>query len=133
MKAILLSIALLLTNGMTPGTEAARQPQSVTVKINNKTTVPKTGMTIAFTELVEDSRCPTDTTCVWAGNAKIKIRVTKNGRSEDLEMNTMRTKDPVIFNGYTLTLTKLIPEPRTNIRINRNGYEATIEVSKVAK
>ena len=133
MNAILLSIAMLLTMCVAPATDASQEAQSVTVKINNEATVPKTGMTIAFTELVEDSRCPTDTTCVWAGNAKIKIRATKNGRSGDLELNTMHSKDPVTFDGYTLTLTKLIPEPRTNIRINRNGYEATIEVSKISK
>jgi hypothetical protein len=26
---------------------------------------------------VEDSRCPPDTNCVWAGNAKVKISIAK--------------------------------------------------------
>lgn len=108
----------------------AKQSQTVEVTINKE--VRATGrLKIAFIELVEDSRCPVDVDCVWAGNAKIKIRVTKNGRSRVLELNTMNRAAPPTYAGYRFNLQRLSPELRSNVRINRNAYTASIEVTKV--
>ena len=108
---------------------SAKQPERVSVKINKAATA-KGGINIKFVELVDDSRCPRDTNCIWAGNAKIKVRVTKNGRSKDIELNTNLEPKDVVFAGYSFRLVGLTPEPRSNIRINRNGYVAAIEVQK---
>src|SRR5687768_15934383 len=51
----------------------AKQAQTVEVLIN-KQVAAQGGVKIAFVELVEDSRCPVDVDCVWAGNAKIRVR-----------------------------------------------------------
>ena len=107
----------------------AKQGQTVEVLIN-KQVAAQGGVKIAFVELVEDSRCPVDVDCVWAGNAKIRVRVTKNGRSKVIELNTMSGKALPEFGGYKFKLMGLTPEPRSNIRINRNGYKASIQVTK---
>lgn len=108
---------------------SAKQPEQVSVKIN-ETATAKAGIKIKFVELIEDSRCPTDTNCIWAGNAKIKVRVTKNGCSKDLELNSNVAPQEVVFAGYSFKLVGLTPEPRSNIRIDRNGYVAAIAVMK---
>lgn len=107
----------------------AKRQQDVKVQINKSVT--SNGIKIEFVEMVEDSRCPADAQCVWAGNAKIKVKVTKNGKSQvlDLEMVTKGMKPN--YGDYLLTLNGLTPEPRSNIRINRNGYVATIGVKKM--
>jgi hypothetical protein len=97
----------------------------------NKEVAGKGGLKVAFVELVEDARCPADVQCVWAGNAKIKIRVTKNGKSKILELNTAESGTPAAYAGYSFKLKDLMPELRSNVRINRNAYEATIEMIKV--
>ena len=109
---------------------SAKQTQEVTVKVNDQVTA-NGGVKIRFLQLVEDSRCPTDTTCIWAGNAKIRVRVTKNRNSKVIELNTMQRGAAPVFAGYRFKLTNLTPKPLSNIRINRNGYEATIEITKV--
>lgn len=107
----------------------AKRSDDVQVQINKEVT--SHGLKIAFIELVEDSRCPVDVDCVWAGNAKIKVRVTKGGKSQvlDLEMVTKGMKPN--YGNYRLTLKALSPELRSNVRVNRNAYVATIEVTKV--
>lgn len=35
------------------------------------------GITIKFMEVLEDSRCPLDVTCVWEGRAMVKVLVSK--------------------------------------------------------
>jgi hypothetical protein len=108
----------------------AKRANEVQVQINKEVTATG-GLKIAFIELVEDSRCPADVQCVWAGNAKIKVRVTKNGKSQLLELEMVTKGMKPNFGNYRLTLKALSPELRSNVRINRNGYVATIEVKKV--
>ena len=128
MKLLIASFLILIGFGSFSAV-SARKTQEISVEINTEAAA-KGGVKVRFVELVEDSRCPTDTNCIWAGNAKIKVRVSKNGRSKVIELNSLEKGKPPVFAGYSFRLTKLTPEPRTNIRINRNGYVATIEIEK---
>ncbi|MEQ1764183.1 MAG: hypothetical protein ABL984_13720 [Pyrinomonadaceae bacterium] len=128
MKKLLTGIMFLIfAVGVSP--THAKQSNDVKVQINKAVTTK--GIRIEFVELVEDSRCPADVQCIWAGNAKIKVKVTKGGKSQvlDLEMVTKGMKPN--YGDYLLKLKGLTPELRSNVRINRNGYIATIEVKKV--
>ena len=108
----------------------AKRSNDVQVQINKEVTVAG-GLKIAFVELVEDSRCPADVQCVWAGNAKIKVRVTKNGKSQVLDLEMVSRGMKPNYGNYRIKLKALTPELRSNVRINRNAYVATIEVKKV--
>jgi hypothetical protein len=109
----------------------AQTNQKITVQVNQQRTLAKNKLTIKFVSFVEDSRCPTDTKCIQAGNAKIQIKVKKaNGASKTFELNTNDKPQVVSFAGYTIKLTDLNPKPATNIRINRLGFKATFMVSK---
>ena len=132
MKTLLLTLFLtfLFGSAAIAQTKAARE---VKVQINNQARVTGTKFTVKFLELVEDSRCPTGTNCVWAGNAKVKVQITKNGKSPKiLELNS-NGPETAAFDGYIFNLTALTPHPAINIRINRNGYIATIQVDPVRK
>ncbi|HQU92238.1 MAG TPA: hypothetical protein PLK77_08070 [Pyrinomonadaceae bacterium] len=129
MKKVIIGLLFaVLAAGAMPA--FAKLSDSVEVQINKEVTVAG-GLKIAFIELVEDSRCPTDVNCIWAGNAKIKVRVTKNGRSKVLELDTLTRGMTPSYGNYQVKLKELTPKPRSNIRINRNGYVATIEVTKI--
>ncbi len=125
-------MAVVFASG--PSVAIARQPQPLKVQIGQEKKAPGSGLRIKFVELVEDSRCPENTNCIWAGNAKIKVRVAKNGRSKVLELDTMpMSKEPVRFGSYILKLVKLTPAPREGARLNRNAYEASIAIAKAPK
>ena len=129
MKKVIIGLLFaVLAAGAMPA--FAKRASDVEVQINKEVTAAG-GLKIAFVELVEDSRCPTDVDCIWAGNAKIKVRVTKNGRSKVLELNTLTRGMTPSYGNYKLKLKDLTPKPRSNVRINRNGYVATIEVTKI--
>lgn len=109
----------------------AQTNQEIKLLINKQKVVTKDKLTIKFVALVEDSRCPTDTNCVWAGNAKIKIQIGKGkGAAKTFELNTNLEPQTVSFAGYEIKLVNLTPQPASNIRINRNGYMATFAISK---
>lgn len=111
----------------------AKHEQKVTVQLGKTATESHSKVKVEFVELVEDSRCPADVNCVWAGNAKIKIKVTKKGKSQTIELNSGMANKDNAFAGYTFALEKLTPEPASNIRIDRNGYIAVIALSKAVK
>ena len=132
MKGLILSLMVVLAFGVMPAA-AAKRSETMRVQINREKRVAKSKVTIRFTELVEDSRCPTDTNCVWAGNAKIKIRVSGYGRSLEITLDTNGPHQGAAAEGYSIKLISLTPAPRSNIRINRNGYVATFEVAKLTR
>ncbi|MEJ7848670.1 MAG: hypothetical protein WKF92_11350 [Pyrinomonadaceae bacterium] len=132
MKTLLLTLFITFLFG---GSDLAQAKgvKEVKVQINKQARVSGTKFTVKFLELVEDSRCPTGTNCIWAGNAKIKIQITKNGKAAKiLELNT-NGPETAALDGYIFKLIALTPHPAINIRINRNGYIATISVNQVQK
>lgn len=111
----------------------ARQPDTVLVKVGQQKVVRTNGITVKFESVIEDSRCPADVNCIWAGIAKIKIRLSKNGRKITTELDTMGNNTAVTFYGYSIKLVGLTPEPRSNVRIDRNGYMAKLEFVKLSR
>ena len=132
MKGLIAGLMMMLAFAVVPAS-AARRAETLRVQINKEKKFPKAKLSIRFVELVEDSRCPADAQCVWAGNAKIKIRVTMNGRSHDLSLDTNGQHQAATAEGYSIKLLSLTPAPRSNIRIDRNGYVATFEAVKLSR
>ena len=106
---------------------SAKQPQEIKVQINHESAA-RGGVKIKFIDMIEDSHCPTDTQCVWAGNAKISVQLSKNGKKKTIELNTGLDPKLIRFEGYEFKLTKLTPAPASNIRIRKDGYVATFTV-----
>lgn len=131
MKALILSLILTLAFGTVVNVEAQTVRQ-VRMRVGTEKKVARTDLRIKFAKFIEDSRCPTDVDCVWAGNAKIQIKVTgKRGTSKTFEINTNLQPQAVTFDGYEIKLIELTPKPASNIRINPNGYTASFEVKRL--
>lgn len=108
--------------------------QTISIGLKKEKTVAQTGLRIKFLEMVEDSRCPTDVNCVWAGNAKIRIQVRdSHGSPKTLELNSTLNPQVVNYGRYEMRLSGLTPRPTSNRKIDKNGYVATIDVRKLVK
>jgi len=125
MKALLLTFAVLLNFTFA----SAQTPEQIAIR-NGEQKVTNTGrITIKFLELIEDSRCPADVNCVWAGIAKIKVQLNKNGKAAIVELNTQNERSTV-FQGHTVTLTDLQPRQSTTSKYSPSAYSATLTVTK---
>jgi hypothetical protein len=102
--------------------------ETARVMINKEVFLSKSKLHVRFVSLIEDSRCPTDTACVWAGNAKITVRVSRHGSVKAITLNTNPKEQAAVFEGYSIKLAKLTPQPRSNVRIDRKRYQATLEI-----
>ena len=99
------------------------------------------GPTVELAEILEDSRCPSDVTCVWAGRAHIRIIVTSSGDSLGfgtveltLEAGDLGTEENKVVgnNGsYLLTFIELAPYPISTVKLSSQDYTARLEVLEV--
>jgi hypothetical protein len=129
MKLLIIAAMLAITSG--PAFGVTRQDKYVTVRVDQEKVVPRTQIKVKFVELVEDSRCPVDVRCIWAGNARVKLRFSKGSDVETVALNTIVKPQTFEFGGYSFTLSGVAPRPRTNVRISRLGYVAALSAKKL--
>lgn len=53
------------------------------------------GVKITPLEVIEDSRCAVDTTCVWAGTVKIKAKIERDGQVEEKVLTLSAVEQPM--------------------------------------
>jgi hypothetical protein len=134
MKLSYVFLIITLTLGGISFVSAQPAAKTISVRIHAKKDVSGYGLRIRFIELLDDSRCPTDTTCVWAGNAKVRIDVRSvGGNTRTFELNTALEPNVVKFGDYEIRLADVTPHPRSNISINRNGYVAKFVIRRIGK
>jgi hypothetical protein len=111
--------------------EMIRLGQEFELKINQDATIEGEGLTVAFESVLEDGRCPEGLTCVWAGNAKIKIKLSKRPRTPGaVELNTGVKPKSSSFLDYEIKLVALNPRPKGDKPVETNEYKATLIVVK---
>nr|WP_228768815.1 hypothetical protein [Mycolicibacterium malmesburyense]CRL72674.1 hypothetical protein CPGR_02414 [Mycolicibacterium malmesburyense] len=93
---------------------------------------------LRFSEVLEDSRCPTEVECFWTGQARI-IVTADDGRTGEqaVEFNTNpapgQTRQTVRTGDYELTLQALDPYPRTPDGVTPlPEYRATLLVHRAS-
>jgi hypothetical protein len=127
---ILFSLLLIFCVGAFQSAAAAAA-QQVTLQVGKQTTLFNRDLTVEFVSVLDDSRCPRDVKCISAGNAQIRIRVRKGlGRWQTFDLKLNGNNSVINFRNYRIDFTDLTPYPRSNIRINRFGYRATLRITR---
>lgn len=113
--------------------DVVRLGREFKLKAGQQVTVKGTKLRIRFIAVENDSRCPTDVTCVWAGNAAVQLQLGIGRVSKTVTLNT--SKGPSFvgeteYRGYKVKLVELSPYPRSNRKIGRRDYTATLLVSE---
>ncbi len=68
---------------------------------------------ITFKQVREDSRCPVDVTCVWAGDAKIEIVISRKGAADDTRILSITPPNNEARTGnLRIRFVSLAPVPR---------------------
>ena len=98
-------------------------------------TIAGGGLSVRFTEVLEDSRCPTRVECFWTGQARIVIVAEPaGGPPKSVEFNTNPapglTVQTAQVGDYVITLDALDPYPQTPDDAPAiEDYRATLTVS----
>lgn len=114
MKNIKLSIFVLFVAAIFSASAFGQSSESISVDLGDSGTLAKSKLVIKFVKVIEDSRCPADVNCIWAGNAKIEVVVSKGSRSETFTLNTNSADTSAKFANYLIKFTDLKPERTTD-------------------
>ena len=89
-----------------------------------------TALVLTFDRITEDSRCPTDVTCVWAGNAVVRLAARVAGVARGpMELHTTTVdKREATVDGYRVQLVRLAPARTQGTTITQDQYLATLTV-----
>lgn len=100
------------------------------VGVGQSVRLESAGFELGFDQVLEDSRCPADAICVWAGTARLKAWLRAAGEPRrEIELKTF-PKAPLATFGYTVEVEALEPFPYSNVRIDPRGYVATLIVKR---
>lgn len=114
---------------LTPKYNAAAILEPFELELNQNVTVSPDNITVRFSNVTSDSRCPSDVTCVWQGEVSIQVDVKKDGT--DFESIILGTDDGVpIFGNYLIQLLKVEPYPQSTLEILPSDYVVTLAITK---
>ena len=113
---IFVPVLLLMSNCKTQSQTQTSGDNTLTIGINEKTTIPNSKISLEFKEIVEDSRCPVDVTCVWEGIAIVNIDATNGNQKTNFQVSNQNLEDKnitrsVTVSGYKITWQQLKPQP----------------------
>ncbi len=91
--------------------------------------IPAENLTITFLKVVEDSRCPSDVTCVWAGKADLIFDILKN-QSKEITLSTYTNNTLNVFDKYKIQLIDVKPYPTSTKTIKPEDYVAILKITK---
>ena len=107
-------------------------PQTVELQPRASITVSR-DLSIRFTSVLEDSRCPTNVQCAWEGNAEIMLELS-GGDLETVHLNTgPQFPRSEVYNGFVITLEELKPYPAEGATVKESDYIAVLSIDLEAE
>lgn len=99
--------------------------QEINFKIGETIYSSNNSMSLKVIE-VNDSRCPSDVTCVWEGEAKVKFNF-ENNNSNEFILSTLFPKSDTIDN-YIIRLIDVTPYPISTKEITLEEYSVKVQL-----
>lgn len=119
------------TTASPPVTKEAALDQEFEIKLGQQVSIKKEGLKISFSNVSEDSRCPTGVDCIWAGNGKVVLKLSKaRKRAAWMTLNTGVDPKQDDYREYDVKLVNLNPYPKKDSKIKKRDYVATLVVSR---
>ena len=112
-------------------------PSSATqfqLKVNQSFLLESGGIKIKFLNITSDSRCPSDVTCIWQGEAVVLVNIIKNnqdGENFNLTSNAGQKDTTVqIAKGYFMHVVNVEPYPLSGKKISSSDYLVTFQITQ---
>ncbi len=121
MKKLLLPILLMMVFLIASFSANAQSEEFI--ELGTLKAIKGTDFSIQFTELVEDSRCPRGTQCIWAGQVTVSINILKGDEVLKTINLTLRpgaeNLKSKIFKNRLFSLLEVTPYPS----IHKTGFK----------
>ena len=91
---------------------------------------------ITLLNVLDDSRCPSDVTCIWEGTVSAEVNIVKDGENRGkyvIPFGLIDSAASQSIDGFFIMLYDVKPYPISTNQITPSEYVATLIVSKIKK
>ena len=101
-----------------------------TLPLGKTAAVSGNGTRITFNRVTDDSRCPVDVVCVWAGDAKLELTISRNSAPAETRVVSITPPNNELVSGdLRIRLVGLAPAPRQSEPSAGRAYVAQLVVT----
>lgn len=105
------------------------------INLNETAILPDENIWVKFTEVTEDSRCPINVQCIWAGRATIVVNIWKDSQNIGDFVLTTGGGSPALAvqnfaSNYNIKFVALQPPPVSGSETQKSAYIAALVISK---
>ena len=120
------------TNMAAPGgpLESVSIGEGFTLAIGESASIDGANLVLTFSRVVQDSRCPSDVQCVWAGNGQLELVARTGNNRTTFILNTTSGAKEFTVNLHQIRLVALTPDPVSTQSIPPASYRAQLIVTK---
>ena len=131
LSSIIVSAALAASISM-PEVHASGEAvigQPFNLGVNQTASIEPEGIGVTFVSVTEDSRCPSDVECIWAGRVSIAVEISSSSDDSHLELTLGGGQSSAkTFGNYSIMLVNVQPYPVSTEEISPSDYVATLVV-----
>jgi hypothetical protein len=129
---LLLSVALVACRSAGgPAAHAASLDQEIQLAPTEQAAFGQQGLSVEFIRVVEDSRCASDVTCVWAGEVKVQL-ATRNDAAEAVQHEITAGQHAAVGE-FRLAVVQVQPEKISTREISPEEYRVTLKLERASK
>jgi hypothetical protein len=123
-------LLILATSCATVDTAVVANPGAeFSLSLGKTAAVTGTPYRITFNRVTEDSRCPADVTCVWAGDAKIELTIARKSAPADVRVVSLTPPNAEVTSGdLRIRFVGLVPAARQSEPAASRAYVAHLMV-----
>ena len=127
MKYLIIFLILIGTVGLSFALEVKEIKSDEPFMIKLHQTLSIDNLDVTFWGM-DDSRCPSDVTCIWEGRASVTLHIYNQTQYQTITLTTGENTTSYV-DSYEINLINIIPYPVSTKDISKD-YVATISISK---
>lgn len=125
--ALIVALAACRSTGE-PAPRTASLGQEVELAPTEQVVYEPPGLTVEFVRIVEDSRCPSDVECVWAG--EVRVQVATRLEAAQAVQHEIKAGEHANVGAFRVAVVKVEPLPVSTRQIPQEEYRVTFKVEQ---
>lgn len=110
----------------------SRLGEQFDLRMDETAYIADTRLSIQLKGVPEDSRCPRDVMCPWAGNARVSLGLREGTNAGEADVNSLLEPRTATRWGYTFELVDVRPVPTAGQRIPADSYVIRLVVRRAS-
>jgi hypothetical protein len=116
----------------TPGSIEVAAGEVFDLAVGQEAQIRGTPITVRIVGVSQDSRCPSDVQCVWAGDAVIRLGLSSStAATSESSIHTNLDPRAAVYSGYQIKVVGLKPAPKSGQPIPAAAYIVSLEVVRL--